>query len=52
MVMEHVEVRLQNVPIGLRDAVSCFATVGCGKLEWPMDKCVDVCEVEPFPKGM
>jgi hypothetical protein len=49
--MEHVEVRLQNVPIGLGDAVSCVATVGCVKLEQPMDKYVDVCEVEPFPKG-
>jgi hypothetical protein len=49
--MEHVEVRLQNIPIGLGDVVACFATVGCGELERPMDKCVDVCEVEPFLKG-
>ncbi len=49
--MEHVKVHLQNVPIGLGDMVLCFATMGCGKLKWPMDKCVDVCEVQPFLKG-
>ncbi len=42
-VMGHVKVCLQNVPVGLRDAVLCFLTVGDGKLKGAMDKCVVMC---------
>jgi hypothetical protein len=41
--MEHVNVCLQNVPGSLRDTVLCFSTVGGGKLEGAMDKCVMMC---------
>jgi hypothetical protein len=49
--MEHIKVCLQNVPISLRDVVSCFLTVGSGELKGAMDKHVKISLVEPFPKG-
>ena len=50
-VMEHVQIRLQNVPIGLRDTISCFPAMDRQKFEWAMDESVKMSEVEPFLKG-
>ena len=43
--------RLENVPVGLRDTVLRFPAVDGGKLEGAMDESVEVCQILSFPKG-
>ena len=50
-VMEHGCMRLENVPVGLRDTIPCFLAVDGGKLEGAIDESVEVCQIQPFLKG-
>jgi hypothetical protein len=49
--MEHGCMRLENVPVGLRDTIPCFLAVDGGKLEGAIDESVEVCQIQPFLKG-
>jgi hypothetical protein len=48
--MEHVYMRLENVPAGLRDTIPCFPAVDGGELKGVMDESVEVCQIQLFPK--
>jgi hypothetical protein len=43
--------RLQNVPVGLRDTILRFLAVDGGELEGAMDERDKVCQIQPFLKG-
>ncbi len=49
--MEHDQMRLENIPVGLRDTILHFPAVDGGKLEGVMDESVEVCQIQPFLKG-
>jgi hypothetical protein len=43
--------RLENVPVGLRDMIPRFPAVDGNKLKGAMDESVEVCQIQPFLKG-
>ena len=43
--------RLENVPVCLRDRILHFLAIDGCELKGAMDESVKVCQIQPFPKG-
>ncbi len=48
--MEHIRMFAKDVPIILRDAIMCFASVNGSKLKRAVNVSIKMCYIEPFPK--
>ncbi len=49
-ILEHMRMFPKDVPIILRDAITCFASANGSKLEWVVNVSIKMCDIEPFPK--
>ena len=49
-VLEHVKMRLENVPVNLRDMILGFRTVDGSEFEWSVNERIKMCQINPFAK--
>ena len=50
-VVKHRSLVREGVPVGLGDTIACFTTMDGGEIEWAMDVCIRMSEIEPTTKG-
>jgi hypothetical protein len=49
-ILKHIRMFPKDVPIILRDAITCFASANGSNLEWAVNVSIKMCDIEPFPK--